>query len=157
LIGQVRVVFNGAGASGIACAEHYVRLGVKRENITMCDTKGVIYKRRSEVMNPYKDRFAKETTLRTLVGHAGCGCVRGLLGEGCGECCDDSFDGAASIVFAMANPDPEITNEEAKLSREDVIFATGRSDYPNQVTTGSAFPSSFVGRWTCAQRPSMKK
>ena len=106
LIGQVRVVFNGAGASGIACAEHYVRLGVKRENITMCDTKGVIYKRRSEVMNPYKDRFAKETTLRTLVGHAGCGCVRGLLGEGCGECCDDSFDGAASHCVCHGQPRP---------------------------------------------------
>src|SRR5437879_2732971 len=65
-IAQVRVVVNGAGASGIACAEHYVRLGVMRENITMCDTKGVIYKGRSEGMNPYKERFAKETTLRTL-------------------------------------------------------------------------------------------
>ncbi len=65
-IAQVRVVVNGAGASGIACAEHYVRLGVKRENITMCDTKGVIYKGRSEGMNPYKERFAKEATLRTL-------------------------------------------------------------------------------------------
>src|ERR1700757_1222073 len=65
-IGQVKVVFNGAGASGIACAEHYVRLGVKRENITLCDTKGVIYKGRAAGMNPYKERFAKETPVRTL-------------------------------------------------------------------------------------------
>jgi malate dehydrogenase (oxaloacetate-decarboxylating)(NADP+) len=146
LIGQVRVVVNGAGASGIACAEHYVRLGVKRENITMCDTKGVIYQGRSEGMNPYKERFAKETTLRTLSEamrgadvFLGCS-VKGAVNAGMIRSM-----APRPIVFAMANPDPEITYEEAKLSRTDVIFATGRSDYPNQVNNVLGFPFIFRG------------
>jgi malate dehydrogenase (oxaloacetate-decarboxylating)(NADP+) len=146
LIGQVRVVFNGAGASGIACAEHYVRLGVKRENITMCDTKGVIYKGRTAGMNQYKERFAQETPLRTLVE-----AMRGAdVFVGCsvkGAISSDMIRsmGPRPIVFAMANPDPEITYEEAKLSREDVILATGRSDYPNQVNNVLGFPFIFRG------------
>jgi malate dehydrogenase (oxaloacetate-decarboxylating)(NADP+) len=146
LIGQVRVVVNGAGASGIACAEHYVRLGVKRENVTMCDTKGVIYQGRSEGMNPYKERFAKETTLRTLSEamrgadvFLGCS-VKGAVNAGMIRSM-----APRPIVFAMANPDPEITYEEAKLSRTDVIFATGRSDYPNQVNNVLGFPFIFRG------------
>lgn len=146
LIDQVRVVFNGAGASGIACAEHYVRLGVQRENIIMCDTKGVIYRGRPAGMNRYKERFAQETALRTLVDamrgadvFVGCS-VKGAIDA-------DMIRSMAPrpIVFAMANPDPEITYEEAKFSREDVILATGRSDYPNQVNNVLGFPFIFRG------------
>jgi malate dehydrogenase (oxaloacetate-decarboxylating)(NADP+) len=145
-IGQVKVVFNGAGASGIACAEHYVRLGVKRENITLCDTKGVVYKGRTAGMNAYKERFAKETSLRTLAE-----AMRGAdVFVGCstkGAVRPEMLRAMASrpIVFAMANPDPEITYEEAKLSRSDVILATGRSDYPNQVNNVLGFPFIFRG------------
>jgi malate dehydrogenase (oxaloacetate-decarboxylating)(NADP+) len=145
-IAQVRVVVNGAGASGIACAEHYVRLGVMRENITMCDTKGVIYKGRSEGMNPYKERFAKETTLRTLNdAMRGADVFLGCSVKGAVSAAMIRSMAPRPIVFAMANPDPEITYEEAKLSREDVIFATGRSDYPNQVNNVLGFPFIFRG------------
>jgi len=145
-IDKVKVVFNGAGASGIACAEHYVRLGVKRENITLCDTKGVVYKGRAAGMNPYKERFAKETNLRTLSEairgadvFVGCS-VKGAVDAGMIRTM-----AARPIVFAMANPDPEITYEEAKASRDDVILATGRSDYPNQVNNVLGFPFIFRG------------
>jgi len=145
-IGEVQVVFNGAGASGIACAEHYVRLGVKRENITLCDTKGVIYKGREEGMNRHKGHFARETKLRTLTEamkgadvFVGCS-VKGVVTR-------DMVRSMAPrpIVFAMANPDPEITYEEAKASRSDAIIATGRSDYPNQVNNVLGFPFIFRG------------
>ena len=146
-IRKIRVVFNGAGAAGIACAEHYVRLGVKRENIILCDTKGVVYKGRSEGMNKYKERFAQETTLRTLAeAMAGADVFAGLSVKGAITPDDDLHDGAKDpIVFAMANPDPEITYEEAKACRSDVIIATGRSDYPNQVNNVLGFPFIFRG------------
>ena len=145
-IDQVRVVFNGAGAAGIACAAHYIRLGVKPENIIMCDTHGVIYKGRTAGMNPYKERFAHETNLRTLAeamkGADVCvGCsVKGAITQ-------DMVRSMAAhpIVFAMANPDPEITYEDAKACRNDVIIATGRSDYPNQVNNVLGFPFIFRG------------
>lgn len=142
----VRVVFNGAGASGIACAEHYVRLGVRRENITLCDTKGVVYKGRTAGMNEYKERFAQQTNLRTLADAAkgadvlvGCS-VKGAFTQ-------DMLRSMADrpIVFAMANPDPEISFEDAKATRKDLIFATGRSDYPNQVNNVLGFPFIFRG------------
>ena len=145
-IDQVRVVFNGAGASGIACAEHYVRLGVKRENLTLCDTKGLIYKGRKEGMNEYKERFARETPLRTLAE-----AMKGAdVAVGCsvkGAFTQDMLRSMADrpIVFAMANPDPEISYEDAKASRPDIIIATGRSDYPNQVNNVLGFPFIFRG------------
>ncbi len=146
LIGQVRVVFNGAGASGIACAEHYVRLGVKRENITMCDTKGVIYKGRTAGMNRYKERFAQQTPPRTLEeAMRGADVFVGCSVKGAINAEMIRSMGPRPIVFAMANPDPEITYEEAKSSREDVILATGRSDYPNQVNNVLGFPFIFRG------------
>jgi malate dehydrogenase (oxaloacetate-decarboxylating)(NADP+) len=145
-IAQVTVVINGAGAAGIACAEHYVRLGVKREHIVLCDSKGVIYMGRTEGMNPYKERFAQETKLRTL--HEA---VRGadvLVGLSV----KDAFTSEMlrsmpprPIVFAMANPDPEITYEEAREARSDIIVATGRSDCPNQVNNVLGFPFIFRG------------
>jgi len=145
-IGEVRVVFNGAGASGIACAEHYVRLGVKRENITLCDTNGVVYVGRSKGMNPYKERFAHETQHRTLAD-----AMKGAdVAVGCsvkGAITQDMVRSMADrpIVFAMANPDPEITYEDAKACRPDVIIATGRSDFPNQVNNVLGFPFIFRG------------
>ena len=145
-VAQVRVVFNGAGASGIACAEHYVRLGVRRDNIVLCDTHGVIYSGRVAGMNRHKERFAFDTSLRTLAEamkgadvFVGCS-VKGVVTQ-------DMVRSMAArpIVFAMANPDPEITYEEVKASRNDVIVATGRSDYPNQVNNVLGFPFIFRG------------
>jgi malate dehydrogenase (oxaloacetate-decarboxylating)(NADP+) len=145
-IRKVRVVFNGAGAAGLACADHYVRLGVKRENIILCDTKGVVYKGRTEGMNPYKERFAQETNLRTLAqAMEGADVFAGLSVKG--AITPDMVRSMAPnpIVFALANPDPEISYEEAKACREDLIMATGRSDYPNQVNNVLGFPFIFRG------------
>jgi len=145
-IGKVRVVLNGAGAAGIACAEHYVRLGVKRENIILCDTKGVVYTGRKEGMNPYKERFARETKLRTLAeAIQGADVFAGLSVKGAITPDMVRSMAASPIVFAMANPDPEITYEDAKACRSDVIIATGRSDYPNQVNNVLGFPFIFRG------------
>jgi malate dehydrogenase (oxaloacetate-decarboxylating)(NADP+) len=145
-ISEVRVVFNGSGAAGIACAEHYVRLGVKRENILMADTKGVIYEGRSEGMNPYKARFSQKTELRTLAEAVkGADVFAGLSVKGALTPEMLLSMAARPIVFAMANPDPEITYEEAKAVRKDVIIATGRSDFPNQVNNVLGFPFIFRG------------
>ncbi|HTQ53305.1 MAG TPA: phosphate acetyltransferase [Bryobacteraceae bacterium] len=145
-IGEVRVVFNGAGASGISCAQHYVNLGVRRENILMCDTKGVIYKGRQQGMNPYKERFAAETDKRTLTeAFVGADVFFGLSS---GNCVTPEMLKAMArdpIVFALANPDPEITYDEAVAARPDAIVATGRSDYPNQVNNVLGFPFIFRG------------
>ncbi|HAV22782.1 MAG: malic enzyme [Ignavibacteria bacterium RIFCSPLOWO2_02_FULL_55_14] len=145
-IGEVRVVFSGAGAAGIACAKLYERLGVKRENMVLVDTKGVVYKGRKEGMNPYKEYFASETKCRTLAeamkgADMFCGVsAKGILSQ-------DMVRSMAPdpIVFAMANPDPEITYEEATQARSDIIMATGRSDYPNQVNNVLGFPFIFRG------------
>jgi len=145
-IRKVRVVFNGAGAAGIACAEHYIRLGAKRENIILCDTKGVVYKGRKDGMNPYKERFAQDTDLRTLADAlAGADVFAGLSVKGALTREMVCSMAPNPIVFAMANPDPEITYEEAKACRSDVIIATGRSDYPNQVNNVLGFPFIFRG------------
>ncbi len=121
-------------------------MGVKRENITLCDTKGVVYKGRTDGMNPYKERFARDTKLRTLAdvmknADVAVGCsVKGAITQ-------DMVRSMAPrpIVFAMANPDPEITYDDAKACRSDVIIATGRSDYPNQVNNVLGFPFIFRG------------
>ena len=145
-ISTIKVVFNGAGAAGIACAEHYIRLGVKRENVFVCDTKGLIYKGRKEGMNPYKERFAQETKLRTLAEVVeGADVLAGLSVKGAFTPAMLKSMAARPIVFAMANPDPEITYEEAKAARPDIIMATGRSDYPNQVNNVLGFPFIFRG------------
>ncbi|MGB7434715.1 MAG: NADP-dependent malic enzyme [Candidatus Acidiferrum sp.] len=145
-IDKVRVVFNGSGASGIATAEHYVRLGVKRENITMVDTKGVVYEGRKEGMNPYKARFAQKTNMRTLADAVKDADVFvGLSVKGAFT--PEMLRSMATrpIVFAMANPDPEITYEEALAARKDVLMCTGRTDYPNQVNNVLGFPFIFRG------------
>jgi malate dehydrogenase (oxaloacetate-decarboxylating)(NADP+) len=139
-------VVNGAGAAGFACAEHYVRLGVKRENVILCDTKGVVYQGRTAGMNPYKQRFAVDTKLRTLAeAMAGADVFLGLSVKG--AITPDMVRSMAAhpVVFAMANPDPEITYDEAKAARSDVIMATGRSDFPNQVNNVLGFPFIFRG------------
>jgi malate dehydrogenase (oxaloacetate-decarboxylating)(NADP+) len=145
-IENVRVVFNGAGAAGIACAEHYVRLGVRRENIILVDTKGVIYAGRPQGMNPYKARFALQTRLRTLTEAViGADVLVGLSEKRAFT--QEMLRSMAPqpIVFAMANPDPEISYEDAVAARKDLIMATGRSDYPNQVNNVLGFPSIFRG------------
>ena len=145
-IGKIRLVVNGAGASAIATAEHYIRLGMKRENITLCDTKGVVYKGRTEGMNPYKERFAQDTKLRTLAeAMVGTDMFLGLSVGGVVTQDMVRSMAARPIVIAMANPDPEITYEDAKACRDDVIMCTGRSDYPNMVNNVLGFPSIFRG------------
>ncbi|MCU0726433.1 MAG: NADP-dependent malic enzyme [Planctomycetes bacterium] len=145
-ISQVRVVFTGAGASANACAEHFLRVGVRRENVTMIDRAGVIYKGRAENMNAWKAEWAQDTRSRTL-GDAMKGAdvfvglsVANLLTR-------DHVKSMADrpIIFAMANPDPEIPYDEAKAARPDAIVATGRSDYPNQVNNVLGFPFIFRG------------
>ncbi len=145
-IDEVKVVFNGAGASGIACAKFYISLGVKKENIIMCDSQGVLYKGRTKGMNEYKEEFAVETDARTLAealvgADVFCGLSQGnvVTKEMVRTMADNP------IIFAMANPDPEITYEDALDARPDVIMATGRSDYPNQVNNVLGFPFIFRG------------
>ena len=145
-IAKIRLVINGAGASGIATAEHYICLGMKRENITLCDTKGVVYKGRTAGMNPYKERFAQDTKLRTLAeAMAGADMFLGLSVGGVVSQDMVRSMAARPIVIAMANPDPEITYEDATACRPDVIMCTGRSDYPNMVNNVLGFPSIFRG------------
>ncbi|HJW13592.1 MAG TPA: NADP-dependent malic enzyme [Thermoanaerobaculia bacterium] len=144
-IDEVKVVFVGAGASAIACAKLYLSYGVRKENLRLVDRNGVIYPGRKDV-NKYKAQFAVETKERTLadalvgadvfVGLSTKGTVTGEMLKGMGR---------DPIVFALANPDPEITPEEAKAARPDVIMATGRSDYPNQVNNVLGFPFIFRG------------
>ncbi len=145
-IDEVKVVFSGAGAAGIACANFYISLGVKPENLILVDSKGVIYKGRTERMNPYKERLANDTDARTLADAiVGADVFAGVSTKG--VLTQDMVRQMADnpIIFAMANPDPEITYEDAMAARPDVIMATGRSDYPNQVNNVLGFPSIFRG------------
>ena len=145
-ISEVKVVFLGAGASAIACARLYLSYGVKRENLRMVDKSGVIHVGRTEDTNPYKAEFAVETHERTLTDALdGADVLVGLSAKGLvkGEMLKRMA--RDPIVFALANPDPEITPEEAKAARPDVIMATGRSDYPNQVNNVLGFPFIFRG------------
>jgi len=145
-IDQIRVVINGAGASGVACGEFWISLGVKRENIMMLDTKGVIYKGRAEGMNPYKERFAVQTKARTLAEAVKDADV--FLGLSTKDVLTPAMVktmAKAPLIFALANPDPEIRYEVAKQARPDAIVATGRSDYPNQINNVLGFPFIFRG------------
>jgi malate dehydrogenase (oxaloacetate-decarboxylating)(NADP+) len=143
---EIKVVFNGAGASAISCASHYVNLGVKRENIVMCDTKGVIYQGRTEHMNEYKARFASNTTARTLTeALVGADVFFGLSSANCVTADMVKAMAPNPVIFALANPDPEIPYDVAIAARPDAIVATGRSDYPNQVNNVLGFPFIFRG------------
>ncbi len=145
-INEVRVVFNGAGAAGIACAEFYVTLGVKRENILLCDSQGVVFKGRTKNMNPFKEKFAVETKARTLEdAMKGADVFAGLSVKDAVSKKMVKSMAPRPIIFAMANPDPEISYDDAKSVRDDLIMATGRSDYPNQVNNVLGFPFIFRG------------
>jgi malate dehydrogenase (oxaloacetate-decarboxylating)(NADP+) len=145
-IDQVKVVVNGAGASAIACTKFYLALGVKLENVTMVDTKGVVYKGRTEGMNEYKAQFASDTKARTLAEAVnGCDVLLGCSVKGMVDQAMVKSMAKDPIVFALANPDPEISYPDAKEARADVIMATGRSDYPNQVNNVLGFPYIFRG------------
>lgn len=143
---ELKMAFNGAGASAIACAEFFIALGAKRENIIMCDSRGVIYKGRNAGLNPQKERFLVETDKRTI-GDAlvGADVFVGLSNGGAIN--KDNVKSMAKnpIIFAMANPDPEILPVDAKEARSDIITATGRSDFANQVNNVLGFPFIFRG------------
>ncbi|HUF11672.1 MAG TPA: NADP-dependent malic enzyme [Longimicrobiales bacterium] len=142
---EVRVVFSGAGASAIATAEHYVRLGVLRENITLCDSKGAITKSR-EGLDPYKARFAHDIDVKDLAqALVGADVFVGLSVAGAVSREMIASMGERPVVFALANPDPEILPEEIMAARGDAIIATGRTDYPNQVNNVLGFPFIFRG------------
>jgi malate dehydrogenase (oxaloacetate-decarboxylating)(NADP+) len=143
---QLMMTFNGAGASAVACAEFFISLGAKRENITMCDSRGVIYKGREENMNPQKERFAVDTKSRKLADAIkGADVFVGLSSGGAVTKKMVKTMADNPIIFAMANPDPEISYPDAVSARKDVIMATGRSDYPNQVNNVLGFPFIFRG------------
>jgi malate dehydrogenase (oxaloacetate-decarboxylating)(NADP+) len=145
-IEDVRVVFSGAGAAALSCARLYLELGARRENFVVSDIAGVVYRGRTEQMDPYKAEFAADTEARTL-GEA----MRGadvFIGLSVGGVVTAEMIRSMArdpIIFAMANPDPEIGYDEARAARADAIVATGRSDYPNQVNNVLGFPFIFRG------------
>ncbi len=145
-IEDVRCVISGAGASALSCAEIFIHLGMRRENIMLADSKGVVYAGRAEGMNKYKEKYAVETDLRTLAeAMAGADIFVGLSVKGM---VNREMIGSMApnpIVFAMANPDPEIPYDEAREARPDAIVGTGRSDFPNQVNNVLGFPFIFRG------------
>ncbi|NDW32055.1 NADP-dependent malic enzyme [Salipiger sp. PrR007] len=145
-IEDVRIVLNGAGAAGIACLELLKSMGAQHDNCIMCDTKGVIYQGRTEGMNQWKSAHAANTKLRSLEeAMVGADVFLGVSAKG--AVTQDMVKSMADnpVIFAMANPDPEITPEEAHEVRVDAIVATGRSDYPNQVNNVLGFPYLFRG------------
>ncbi|HET7457427.1 MAG TPA: NADP-dependent malic enzyme [Gemmatimonadaceae bacterium] len=143
---DVTVVFSGAGAAAISTAEHYVRLGVRREHIIMCDREGVIYEGRHGDMDPYKARFKNATTARTVADaldgadvFVGLSVANAVTKEMVAKMAPNP------VIFALANPVPEILPDEVRKVRDDAIVATGRSDYPNQVNNVLGFPFIFRG------------
>ncbi|WP_431190533.1 NADP-dependent malic enzyme [Bauldia litoralis] len=141
-----RLVCNGAGSAGIACVELVKALGMPAENVILCDTKGPIYKGREEGMNQWKSAHATDTEARTLAEALdGADVLFGLSAKGAITADMVRSMAANPIIFAMANPDPEITPEEVAQIRDDAIMATGRSDYPNQVNNVLGFPYIFRG------------
>jgi malate dehydrogenase (oxaloacetate-decarboxylating)(NADP+) len=143
---DTKIVCNGAGAAGIACLELLRSIGFKRENLILCDTKGVIYEGRKDGMNQWKSAYAIKTDARTLAdAMKGADVFYGLSVKGAvtKEMVKSMAD--KPIIFAMANPDPEITWEEVEEVRDDAIMATGRSDYPNQINNVLGFPYIFRG------------
>jgi malate dehydrogenase (oxaloacetate-decarboxylating)(NADP+) len=144
-IEKIKVVVNGAGAAAISCSRLYEKLGVKHENIIMVDSHGVISKDRTD-LNRYKQEFARDTKLKTLADAvAGADLFLGLSVAGVLNKEMLKTMAPNPIVFAMANPNPEISYEDAMSSRDDLIFATGRSDYPNQINNVLGFPYIFRG------------
>ena len=145
-IGDVTIVVSGAGAAAIACAEFYVTMGARREHIRMVDRTGVVYRGRTANMNPYKERFAADTDQRSLADAVrGADVFLGLSGKDVLAPEMLSTMAKRPIVFACANPDPEIRYEVARAARSDLIIGTGRSDYPNQINNLLGFPFIFRG------------
>lgn len=145
-IDKIKMVVNGAGAAAIACSNLFIAMGLPKKNLIMCDTKGVIYKGRAESMNKWKEDFANDTSARTLADALkGADVFVGLSAKG--AVTQDMVKTMAPkpLIFAMANPDPEITPEEALAVCPDAIMATGRSDYPNQINNVLGFPYIFRG------------
>ncbi|HSK39842.1 MAG TPA: NADP-dependent malic enzyme, partial [Arenibaculum sp.] len=143
---DLRMVINGAGAAAIACADLFKSMGVPHENVILCDTKGVIHQGRTEGMNQWKSAHAVRTEARTLADAMhGADVFVGLSVKGAVTPDMIAAMAAKPIVFALANPDPEITPEEVKAVRGDAVVATGRSDYPNQVNNVLGFPYIFRG------------
>jgi len=145
-MGETKLVVNGAGAAGIACVELCKSMGIPNENVTVCDTRGVIYQGREDGMNQWKSAHAVDTPMRTLADAMdGADAVFGLSVRGAFSPEMIASMAAKPIIFAMANPDPEVTPEEVAEVRGDAIMATGRSDYPNQVNNVLGFPYIFRG------------
>ena len=145
-ISTVRLAGSGAGAAALACLDMLVSLGLKRENITISDVKGVVYKGRTELMDEYKERFAQETSARTLAEILpGADIFLGLSAGGILKPEMLASMSAKPIIMALANPEPEIRPELAKQARPDALICTGRSDYPNQVNNVLCFPFIFRG------------
>ena len=145
-LAEVRIVFSGAGAAALSCARLYVLLGARRENVVLVDRAGVIYRGRAEHMDPYKQELAADVPARTLAeAMAGADVFIGLSVAGMVTSEMVRSMAPDPIVFAMANPDPEIGYDEIRAAREDAIAATGRSDYPNQVNNVLGFPFLFRG------------
>ena len=143
---DTKIVCNGAGAAGIACLELLRAIGFRPENLVLCDTKGVIYEGRKEGMNQWKSGYAVKTSARTLADALkGADVFYGLSAKGAMTKDMVASMAAKPIIFAMANPDPEITVDEVAEVRDDAIMATGRSDYPNQVNNVLGFPYIFRG------------
>jgi len=143
---DTRIVCNGAGAAGIACLELLRSIGFRPENLILCDTKGVIYKGRTDGMNQWKSAYAVDTPARTLADALkGADVFYGLSAKGAVTKEMVASMAEKPIIFAMANPDPEISAEEVAEVRDDAIMATGRSDYPNQINNVLGFPFLFRG------------
>jgi malate dehydrogenase (oxaloacetate-decarboxylating)(NADP+) len=143
---EIQVVFSGAGAAGIGCARFYRDLGVPVENMILCDSHGVIYEGRTAAINRYKAEFARKTPARTLAdAMKGADVFCGLSQAGLVTPEMVKSMAPDPIIFAMANPDPEISPQEVGAVRSDAIMATGRSDYPNQVNNVLGFPFIFRG------------
>ena len=143
---DTRLVINGAGSAAIACAELLKAMGMRPEHVVLCDTKGVVFQGRTDGMNQWKSGHASPTTARTLTeAVAGSDAFFGLSVKGALTAAMVASMADRPIIFAMANPDPEITPEAARAARADAIVATGRSDYPNQVNNVLGFPYIFRG------------
>ena len=146
-IATTKLVCNGAGAAGIACLELLKAIGFRPENLILCDTKGVIYQGRKDGMNQWKSAYAIKTSKRTLAeAFEGADVAFGLSVKGAFTPAMVKSMAAKPIIFALANPDPEITAEEVAEVRDDAIMATGRSDYPNQINNILGFPLHFPRR-----------
>lgn len=145
-IEDVRIVFNGAGAAALSCVRHFISLGARRENIILCDLYGVVYEGREKEMDPYKARFAVQTEARTLAEvMPGADVFIGLSAGNTVTAEMVKEMAEKPVIFALANPDPEIPYDVAKAARPDAIIATGRSDFPNQVNNVLGFPFIFRG------------